>query len=56
MLPSDPFGILEEDEIHFKSSQDLKDACLDLNPKSVTGDVLVGRVSQTLMNQRLIFS
>ncbi|EKM56512.1 uncharacterized protein PHACADRAFT_118286 [Phanerochaete carnosa HHB-10118-sp] len=39
----DPYGLLEEDEIHFKSSQDLKDACEHLNPKSVVGDVLIYR-------------
>lgn len=38
---ADPYGVLEEGEIHFKSSQDLKDGCQHLHPKLVTGDVLV---------------
>jgi RNA-dependent RNA polymerase len=37
----DPLGLLKPGEIHFKSSVDLKDGCLYLNPKNVTGDVLV---------------
>ncbi|GJE86474.1 RNA dependent RNA polymerase [Phanerochaete sordida] len=39
----DPYGLLEEGEIHFKSSQDLRDACEHLNPKSISGDVLIYR-------------
>lgn len=39
----DPYGLLQENEIHFKSSQDLRDACEYVNPRSITGDVLIYR-------------
>ncbi|OBZ68489.1 putative RNA-dependent RNA polymerase SHL2 [Grifola frondosa] len=39
----DPYGVLEEGEIHFRSSQNLKDPLEDLCPNIITGDVLVYR-------------
>ncbi|KAL6307807.1 RNA dependent RNA polymerase-domain-containing protein [Sparassis latifolia] len=39
----DPYGILDEGEIHFRSSQDLKHGNEDLHPKIILGDVLIYR-------------
>ncbi|KAI0937310.1 hypothetical protein AcV5_005250 [Taiwanofungus camphoratus] len=39
----DPFGVLEEGQIHFKSSQDLKDPLEDASPRTITGEVLIYR-------------
>ena len=37
----DPYGVLNEGEIHFKSSKNLKDPLEDSNPNILLGDVLV---------------
>ena len=37
----DPFGVLEEGEIHFRSSQKLGDPLTETNVYSVRGPVLV---------------
>ena len=39
----DPTGKLKEGQIHFKSSQYLKDPLENFNPNILTGDVLVRR-------------
>ncbi|OSX67200.1 hypothetical protein POSPLADRAFT_1127992 [Postia placenta MAD-698-R-SB12] len=39
----DPYGVLEEGQIHFKSTQNLKDPLEESNPTIVTGDVLIYR-------------
>ncbi|KAI0271441.1 RNA dependent RNA polymerase-domain-containing protein [Gloeopeniophorella convolvens] len=39
----DPFGVLEEHQIHFKASQELKDPITETNPCSISGPVLVSR-------------
>ncbi|KAI0005558.1 RNA dependent RNA polymerase-domain-containing protein [Russula compacta] len=39
----DPFGVLEEGEIHFRSSQELGDPLTETNVYSVRGPVLVSR-------------
>lgn len=41
MYVIDPYGVLEEGQIHFKSTQNLKDPLEESNPTIVTGDVLV---------------
>ena len=41
----DPHGVLQEGEIHFKSSKNLKDPIDDCNPNILLGDVLVGSIS-----------
>lgn len=40
----DPLGVLNEGEIHFRSSQDIVEGCLYLDPKTIVGDVLVRAV------------
>ncbi|KAJ3558083.1 hypothetical protein NM688_g1122 [Phlebia brevispora] len=42
-IGADPFGVLAPGEIHFKSSQYLKDPLKHLNPNTLTGDVLIYR-------------
>lgn len=37
----DPWGVLNEGEIHFRSSQNIVEGCLYLDPKTIVGDVLV---------------
>ncbi|KAI0673977.1 RNA dependent RNA polymerase-domain-containing protein [Trametes maxima] len=39
----DPHGVLKENEIHFKSSKDLKSSLEDSHPKMLLGEVLVYR-------------
>jgi hypothetical protein len=39
----DPFGVLEEGQIHFRSSQELGDPLTETNVYSIRGPVLVGR-------------
>jgi RNA-dependent RNA polymerase len=39
--PSDPFGMLAENEIYFRASQNIKDPQADCNPELLTGPVLV---------------
>ncbi|KAI0352282.1 hypothetical protein OH77DRAFT_1428830 [Trametes cingulata] len=39
----DPYGVLEEGEIHFKSTKDLKPPLEDLQPNILLGDVLIYR-------------
>ena len=41
MRESDPFHILKEGEIHFKSTKNLKDPLEDPTPHILLGDVLV---------------
>ena len=38
---TDPAGVLKEDEIHFKSTKNLKDPLEDMNPHQLLGEVLV---------------
>ena len=37
----DPYSVLKEGEIHFKSTKNLKDPLTDSNPRILLGDVLV---------------
>ena len=37
----DPFAVLKEGEIHFTSSKNLQDSLEAVDPKTITGDVLV---------------
>ncbi|KAI0370069.1 hypothetical protein BV20DRAFT_1075995 [Pilatotrama ljubarskyi] len=39
----DPYGVLKEGEIHFKSTKDLKPPLEDLHPNILLGDVLIYR-------------
>ncbi|TBU58167.1 RNA dependent RNA polymerase-domain-containing protein [Dichomitus squalens] len=39
----DPYGILNEREIHFKSTKNLKDPLEDMNPHQLLGEVLIYR-------------
>ncbi|THH01293.1 hypothetical protein EW026_g1385 [Hermanssonia centrifuga] len=39
----DPLGVLEEGQIHFKSSQNLEDPLESLHPNNITGEVLIYR-------------
>ncbi|CDO77267.1 hypothetical protein BN946_scf184753.g17 [Trametes cinnabarina] len=39
----DPYGVLKEGEIHFKSTKDLKSPLEDLNPNILLGEVLIYR-------------
>ncbi|KAI0307660.1 RNA dependent RNA polymerase-domain-containing protein [Multifurca ochricompacta] len=39
----DPFGVLEEGQVHFRSSQELKDPLTETNVYSILGPVLVSR-------------
>ena len=40
-LPIDPYGVLEEGQIHFRSSQPLRESLTSLDPHQLLGDVLV---------------
>ncbi|KDQ62864.1 hypothetical protein JAAARDRAFT_53096 [Jaapia argillacea MUCL 33604] len=39
----DPFGVLEEGTVHFKCSENIKDAHLDMYPNYLQGEILISR-------------